>query len=67
MVARAAEWAPTTREEVTNQMCALVRREGGGGRGQMHREREREGGEKERDLDGERERGSSNYIPSSPQ
>ena len=58
MVARAAEWAPTTREEVTNQMYALVRREGGGGgRGQMHREREREGGGG----------GSSNYIPSSPQ
>ena len=46
-VARAAEWAPTTREEVTNQMCALVRREGEGGRRQIHTEREKWEGEKE--------------------
>ena len=39
MVARAAEWATTTREEVTNQMPALVRREGEGVMGQMHGER----------------------------
>ena len=51
MVARAAEWATTTREEVTNQMHG---ERGGGGR-ESERERER------------RERESSNYMPSSPQ
>ena len=46
-------------------MPALVRREGEGVMGQMHGERGG-GRESERDRE-ERERESSNYMPSSPQ